>query len=143
MRDILRANVRDTRRLANLTQVELAGRMEALGLGHDWRNTTVSDVENGRRAVAADELIALALALGTDPAGLLDPRGVTGRERTEVDLGRVALPGELIGAWLEHRGFLEAEWMAGVPAVEGFTFGLGDEPDSETSRFEVDREDEL
>lgn len=139
MTEVLAENVRVRRAAARLQQADLAKRMIALGL--EWTRSTVSAVERGSRNVTVDELLSLALALGTDPAGLLDPRGITGRAQIRVDLGRVVLRGELVGAWLEHRGFIGAEWSAeGEPSIEAFTFGWGEESDSELERIEVEPE---
>lgn len=139
MADVLAENVRTHRAAQGLQQDDLADRMTRLG--QDWTRSTVSAVERGTRNVTVDELLSLAFALKTDPAGLLDPRGITGRERVSIDLGPKALPGDAVGAWLEHDAFLEAIWSeAGEPSIEGFTFGRGAETDSEIQRFDVERE---
>ena len=61
---VLGRRIATARRAANLTQVELAAKL-------DWPSDTLINYENGRRALTVDRLIALALALDLHPAGLL------------------------------------------------------------------------
>jgi transcriptional regulator with XRE-family HTH domain len=73
VRETVADNVRGFRQLRGIDQNILARRMA--GLGHGWRQVTVSEVENDRRNVTAPELLGLALALETKIEQLLDPRG--------------------------------------------------------------------
>jgi transcriptional regulator with XRE-family HTH domain len=61
---VLGRRIAAARRAANLTQVELAAKL-------DWPSDTLINYENGRRALTVDRLITLALALDLHPAGLL------------------------------------------------------------------------
>jgi transcriptional regulator with XRE-family HTH domain len=71
--DVLASNVRAFRLLRGIDQATLARMM--LLLRHDWRQVTVSEVENGRRNVTAPELVGLVVALGATVEQLFDPRG--------------------------------------------------------------------
>lgn len=74
-------NLMIARTLRRLSQPALAERMNWLGFP-GWRQTTVSQVERGRRTVDIDELWSLALALNTTISFLLDPTAVEpGAER--------------------------------------------------------------
>jgi len=68
----------------------MAARMRALG--HEWSRQTVSDVERSVRNVTVDELLGLALVLGTPISELLDPRGVLRAFLTTVNPGNPDLP---------------------------------------------------
>lgn len=65
------ANLRAERARAHISQHDLAVAMRAAG--HDWFTQTVSTVERGRRRIVANELPALAAALGTTVAVLVAP----------------------------------------------------------------------
>jgi transcriptional regulator with XRE-family HTH domain len=56
--------VATARRAANLTQVELAAKL-------NWPSDTLINYENGRRALSLERLIAIANALDLPPAVLL------------------------------------------------------------------------
>jgi len=73
VRETVADNVRGFRQLRGIDQATLARRME--GLGYDWRQVTVSEIENDQRNVTVAELLGLALALETSIEQLLDPRG--------------------------------------------------------------------
>lgn len=53
--------IHDTRKGQNLDQETLAARMQTMGCS--WHPTTVSAIERGGRALRAEELPALAIAL--------------------------------------------------------------------------------
>lgn len=116
----LRENIRDLRRLEDMTQRDLAARMKALGFSQ-WGHTTVSDVERGQRAMSADELLGLALALDTHPADLLDPEGIApmGRPRpstADLVLGSLTLSTAEVSQWLVRRTWIALHWTeAGEP----------------------------
>jgi transcriptional regulator with XRE-family HTH domain len=91
--EILARNVKAARTGAGLDQNELAERMRSLGFS-EWRFQTVGNVERGKRRLAAEELLGLALALETTIQHLVDPsEGRPGRE------GFVELPsGETVSS---------------------------------------------
>jgi hypothetical protein len=60
---VLAGNVAAARTRLRINQGDLAGRMRQLGWR--WVKQTVSEVEAGRRAIRADELLGLALSLYT------------------------------------------------------------------------------
>lgn len=68
---IVSRNVVALRARARLKQSEIAVRMRVLGFS--WHPQTVGEVEKGNRRVAAEELLGLALALGTNISSLLLP----------------------------------------------------------------------
>lgn len=70
--DVLAKNVRAARARKGLDQEPLAARMRALGYSA-WRRQTVANVEKGSRRLAAEEVLALALALESSLVGLLEP----------------------------------------------------------------------
>ena len=80
--------------------------MRALGFT-SWLRQTMSTVEKGRRRVTAEEILALALVLGTDVTMLMLP------PRAE----KVMLPGgqvvELQGAGLPPRIWTRDRWWDG------------------------------
>lgn len=86
---VLAANVAAARTRLRLRQTSVAARMKALGWPN-WYGTTVSEVEAGRRAIKADELLGLALTLET---------GISVLTSAPPGAASVLLPnGELIGA---------------------------------------------
>jgi transcriptional regulator with XRE-family HTH domain len=72
--EVLASNARAFRLLRGLEQATLAELMSR-AFGHSWRQSTVSEVEKGRRAITVAELLALATVLGVTVERLLDPRG--------------------------------------------------------------------
>ena len=72
--EMLAANFRAARARAGLSQEITAARMRGLGFG-EWRYQTVGTVENGRRRLTAEEVIALAGVLETTLYGLMSPSG--------------------------------------------------------------------
>jgi transcriptional regulator with XRE-family HTH domain len=74
---VLAGNVAAARIRLRISQESLAERMRALGLGN-WRKQTVSELEAGRRAIRADELLPLSIGLDTTAAVLTTlPVGMT------------------------------------------------------------------
>jgi transcriptional regulator with XRE-family HTH domain len=73
------------RTLRRLSQPELAERMNTLGFP-GWRQSTVSQVERGRRSVDIDELWSLAMALNTTIDWLVDPTHAQGAEHFTSEL---------------------------------------------------------
>lgn len=69
---VLAANVRAARARASLGQETVAARMRALGYA-EWRYQTVGVVEKGKRRLGAEEVLALAEALGTTVFALMRP----------------------------------------------------------------------
>lgn len=61
---VLAGNVAAARVRLRISQELLAERMRDLGVGQ-WRKQTVSELEAGRRAIRADELLPLSIALDT------------------------------------------------------------------------------
>lgn len=86
----LAENARQFRSVLGHSQDDVAERMRALG--HEWSRQTVSDVERNVRNVTVDELLGLALVLGTPISELLDPRGVLRAFPENVDPGNPDLP---------------------------------------------------
>jgi hypothetical protein len=73
----LAGNAAAARVRLRISQESVAGRMRALGLGQ-WRKQTVSEMEAGGRAIRADELLPLSIALETTvPVLTTLPVGVT------------------------------------------------------------------
>jgi transcriptional regulator with XRE-family HTH domain len=68
---VISGNIVALRARARMKQSSLAARMRALG--HPWYPQTVGEIENGRRRVTAEEILGLALALGTTAINLLTP----------------------------------------------------------------------
>lgn len=88
--EVLADNIHGHRSLRRMSQQALADQMKALG--HGWWRATVSEVERAGRTVTTDELLALALALDTTIADLLDPTGPDGRGTDGVYIGDIAYP---------------------------------------------------
>lgn len=131
--DAVADNVRAHRVLAKLSQGDVAERMR--GLGHDWTQTTVSDIERGERNVTVDELVGLALVFQISPQDLIDPRGVDGRGATPVDIGPGDVRTKDIGDWLQGRGFTFMNWSGNTPQVlQVLAFGEDAEGDELTEK---------
>jgi transcriptional regulator with XRE-family HTH domain len=85
---VLAANIAAARTRLRLRQAQLAQRMTQLGWR--WYPQTVSEAEAGRRAIRADELLGLSIALETTIAVLTT---------VPLDVGLVGLPsGDLVSA---------------------------------------------
>jgi transcriptional regulator with XRE-family HTH domain len=77
--EVLARKAKAARLRAELGQDEVAARMRSLGF-EEWRFQTVGNVERGKRRLTAEELLGLALALGTTLQYLLEPSEDDGRD---------------------------------------------------------------
>lgn len=104
--EVVASNIRAYRRRRDLTQDQLAERMEALG--HGWARATVSEVERNGRSVSVDELAALAMVLEVLLGELVDPAGPDRDERVALDLGGEIdlLDVSIASPWLRSRSRL-------------------------------------
>ena len=84
-RELLARNCRKAAAAAQLRQERIRRRMNNLGFT-SWVSSTVSLVLRGKRRITAEELVGLALALGTTPGVLL-------AVDDDDDLQLVSLPG--------------------------------------------------
>lgn len=73
--EILAANIAAQRKWTRLRQKDLADRMRAQGW--TWYAQTVSELEQGKRVIRADEMLGLAVALETTVPALMTPPPVT------------------------------------------------------------------
>jgi transcriptional regulator with XRE-family HTH domain len=108
--DTVRHNVRRIREARGLTYAELSRRLKAVG--REIPTLGLSRVEEGKRRVDADDLVALAMVFGVSPVALLLPH-----DSDQAAEGRVSvLPGHSTpwrAAW---------RWMLGEhPYEEPFT----------------------
>jgi transcriptional regulator with XRE-family HTH domain len=92
---VLAENIRGYRVLRQMTQDQLAARMDRLG--HRWSRSVVSTVEGSRRSVSIDEVFGLAISLEVTVGRLIDPAGPDGSRNLGLDvgLGRVGQPNPL------------------------------------------------
>lgn len=70
--EVLASNLRAARSRAGISQNELAERMRAAGFDA-WISQTVSQSEQGRRRILAEEVSGLAKSLGTTAERLMSP----------------------------------------------------------------------
>jgi transcriptional regulator with XRE-family HTH domain len=75
-------NLRDLRNRRRLSFKDLADRLEELG--RPIPTLGLSRIERGNRRVDADDLVALALALGVNPTALLLPRNTAPDELVDL-----------------------------------------------------------
>lgn len=70
MKNVVGPRIRDARRGKGhrVTQVELAARLQAMGLEID--QSAISKIENGERLVTDIEIVAICQALGISPGSL-------------------------------------------------------------------------
>jgi transcriptional regulator with XRE-family HTH domain len=120
--DVVAANIGGYRSMRKLSQRALADEMRKLG--HQWSPSTVSDVENGDRSVAVDELVGLALILETNPPALLDPGGIDGNATEALDYGEGITNVKFARAWLRGKVVIHrrvddtgVHWLYG-PAID-------------------------
>ena len=99
--DVVADNIGGYRSMRKLSQRALADEMRHLG--HQWSASTVSDVENGDRSVAVDELVGLALVLDANPPALLDPGGIDGNATEALDYGGGTTDVRFARAWLRGK----------------------------------------
>lgn len=92
--------VYDLRRSADITTRELSERLDSVG--RPVLPTGVTKIEAGTRRVDADDLVALAVTLGTTPTRLLMPS--TARPGTEAPLtADVSDTEQVLWAWADGR----------------------------------------
>lgn len=70
--DVLARNLRAVRAALDISQADVAARMQALGFG-EWRRQTVARVEKAGRRLAAEEVFALSYVLETTILRLVRP----------------------------------------------------------------------
>jgi transcriptional regulator with XRE-family HTH domain len=148
-------NLRMIRSLRGLSQMEVAGQMRRLG--HDWTQTTVSQVELGARHVNIDELCALALTLSvyidellspvTSPRLKADIRGKTDPPPppdTNVDVGTAEpLPGRFVADWLRGQsGDTQLVETSNGELYVGRVVVIQDEGRADDSSFSVQKSTE-
>ena len=70
MKNVVGSRIRDARRgkRHRVTQVELAARLQAMGLEID--QSAISKIENGERLITDMEIVAICRALGISPGSL-------------------------------------------------------------------------
>jgi transcriptional regulator with XRE-family HTH domain len=78
--EVLAANFRAARARIGLSQETTAARMKALGFS-GWRYQTVGVVENGKRKLSAEEVMALAWVLELSISALMSPAAEDGEVR--------------------------------------------------------------
>jgi transcriptional regulator with XRE-family HTH domain len=102
-------NVRQQRRLRDLSQQDMAERMTVLG--YPWSRATYSDVERHNRELTFDEVAALAIVLGLPPLELLDPLGPSGNGRIVLEFGgrERSLTSRMAREWLHGRESVRLE----------------------------------
>lgn len=105
---VLASNLRAGRAAANLSQADVGERMQALGF-RAWLRSTVSLAEQGKRRVTAEELLGLALALGTSMVRLVTPPDET--PWVELPAGS---PAVVHGA-VAVKGTGEVQWAGNSP----------------------------
>lgn len=111
-RSLLTSTVRRCRQRLGLEQAQLAKRMA--GLGFPWHPPTVSNIETGKRRLAAEELLGLSLALEVPLSALVAPPHDM---RLPIAVGdNLAVPADLV-AVSAGQGRLEAwlEWVDDEP----------------------------
>jgi hypothetical protein len=108
----LAKNVKAWRRIRELSQVELASRMSALGL--DWTEGTVGFVERYQRSVTIDEFVGLTICLSLRIGELIDPTGPYLNEALGLDFagsGWAVLDARRSSAWARSR--IKVEYSGG------------------------------
>jgi hypothetical protein len=92
-------NVRRLRERQRLTFADLDRTLE--GLGNPIRPLGLKRIETYERRVDADDLVALAIALGTCPAALLMPEAESASEKVKATgVGRVVVQARELWDWL-------------------------------------------
>lgn len=75
-------NLKQLREERRLAYTELSAQLEQIG--RPIPTLGLSRIENGKRRVDADDLVALALALGVNPSALLLPRSTGAEDEVEL-----------------------------------------------------------
>ena len=106
-------NIRQLRESRRLAYTELSARLETLGrpipvLG-------LSRIEKGRRRVDADDLVAIAIALGVNPSALLLPRAT--RAKDEIELSPA----------VRHAAWVTWQWADGQEPLPDRSVGPGND----------------
>jgi transcriptional regulator with XRE-family HTH domain len=106
LQEVLAQRVRELREDQGLGREELHERLSEYG--GEMPLTGVGKIERGERDVRAHELLALAAALGVSPAELAAPAS-----GDEVLVGRIALTGDQVRAWMAGPlASLALDWIA-------------------------------
>jgi transcriptional regulator with XRE-family HTH domain len=89
LREVITGNIKAQRARMRLKQADVAERMRALGL--PWHQQTTGAVERGEKILTAEELVWLAVCLGTTPAVLMQPQSaaVTSPSGLKVSAQRI------------------------------------------------------
>lgn len=109
-------SVAELRRSRGLTTRALSERLDELG--HRIPQSSISKIEAGKRTVDADDLVALAIALGTTPNRLLfgDRAGINGVALTP----KVSTTGHRAWAWATGQFPLTSTYQEGMTEPEIF-----------------------
>jgi transcriptional regulator with XRE-family HTH domain len=102
IRQVVADNVFGLRGFKRLSQAEVARAMTDLGFA--WTKSTTSEVENGKRALQVDELMALAVVFGVAPTDVLDP--MAGGHRDPITFGANPVAAQMGRAWVRGRAIL-------------------------------------
>jgi transcriptional regulator with XRE-family HTH domain len=82
---LIARNVRAARAAADLSQADLAERMQALGF-REWRRQTVGNTERGKRRLTCEEALGLMVSMETSLEAILQPP-------KELEWQEILLPG--------------------------------------------------
>lgn len=111
--DTLAGNIRSARSRMGIGQENVAARMRALGYDA-WIRQTVSSTERGRRRPTAEELLGLAICLGTSARRLMSPlwedKSVELPSGLSLRVGTVE--GYVTGEWMTDERIL---WLEDKP----------------------------
>jgi 8-oxo-dGTP pyrophosphatase MutT (NUDIX family)/transcriptional regulator with XRE-family HTH domain len=108
-------NLKQLREERRLAYTELSARLEQLG--RPIPTLGLSRIENGKRRVDADDLVALAIALGVNPSALLLPRSTGAEDEIELSPATRHLAW-IVWQWadgqepLPERNTPESDWVA-------------------------------
>jgi transcriptional regulator with XRE-family HTH domain len=86
MAKVVGHNARERRQELGLDAAGFGAKMED-ALGKPWKRQTISAMENGDRAMTANDLIAISHVLGVTPANLLVPPIEAG----DIEIGNLVL----------------------------------------------------
>ena len=95
LREVIGASVKRLREEGGWSQDALASKMTALGF--PWRQSTVTEVEAGRRPLQSEELLALPIVFGWNLAELADHEG----DWTEIGRRGLLVSKKLLAAILQ------------------------------------------
>ncbi len=138
--DVLADNIRAVRAQRRLKQEDVAEGMRKLG--HPWTRQTVGEVEQGRRNVTVDELLALGLVLEAAPFDLLNPIPIGGgppQDAPPIDVGtKVPLPARWAREWLYGRVHAKVSDYPDGAHVVGWQGHLSEWTDSDGTVYRED-----